>query len=185
MINDMPKELVWRIKDTDKQSVNYGVTFIYDFTMIKSAEIRNVVQSYIWDNYRTGNRTLNSLRIMLRQIVIFNEFCIIKDIQSLTALNNDLMDEYRSFLKTYISSTTKKPFTFSTQRGCYSCLKTLVGWCHAFMPEAVPRQQIFTGSEYRDTYSGRLKIDFIPDEVLAEINRALEFEDNPYIKYGI
>lgn len=185
MINDMPKELVWRIEDTDRQSVNYGVTFIYDFTMFESTEIRKVMQRYIWDNYRTGNRTLRGLRTMLRQFVIFNEFCIFKDLHSLTELNNNLVDEYRSFLKTHISSTTKKPFTYSTQRCCYSCLKTLIGWCHAFMPEAVPQQQIFTGSEYRDTYSGRLKIDFIPNEVLEEINRALDNEDNPYLKYGI
>lgn len=179
MINDMPKESVWKIKDTDSQSVNNGVTFNFDFTTFESAEIREVVQRYIWDNYRTGNRTLRGLRTMLRQMVIFNEFCIAKDIWSLTDLNNDLMDEYQAFLKTYISHTTKKPFTYSSQRCCFSSLKTLVSWCHAFLPEAVPQRQIFTGREYRDTYSGKLKIDFIPDEVLEEINRALDIEDNP------
>lgn len=185
MINDMPKELVWKIKDTDSQSVNYGLTFNFDFTTFESAEIREVVQRYIWENYRTGNRTLRGLRTMFRQIMLFNEFCIAKDIRSLTELSNGLMDDYRSFLKTYISPATKKPFVYSTQRHSFSCVKTLVGWCHAFLPEAVPQRQIFTGSEYRDTYSGKLKIDFIPDEVLAEINRALDTEDNPYLKYGI
>lgn len=184
-MNDVPRELIWRIKDNDKQSQNYEMIFVFDFTVFASSEIRNIVEKYIWDNYRTGNRTLRGLRTMLRQMVIFNEFCIRKNIQSLTELNNHLLDEYRSFLKTYISPATKKSFTYSSQRQCFSSLKTLVGWCHAFMPESVPQQQIFTGNEYRDTFSGRLKIDYIPDKIMTDINNALQNEDNLYLKYGL
>ena len=30
-----------------------------------------------------------------------------------------------------------------------------------------------------------MKVDFIPDEVMAQINIALKAEENPYLKYGI
>lgn len=185
MTSDMPTGSVWRIKETDSQSQDYGTFFIFDFSMFISMEIRDVVKKYIWENYRTGNRTLKGLREMLRRMVVFNKFCVEKNIDSLTVLNNNLMDDYRAFLKTYISPTTKKPFAYSTQSGCFNCIKTLIGWCHAFLPQAVPQQQIFTGSEYRDTYAGRLKTDYIPDEVMSDINKALDEEDNLYLKYGM
>ena len=52
-----------------------------------------------------------------------------------------------------------------------------------FLSEAAPTKQIFTGSEYRQVDS-RLKIDFIPDEILQVVNKALKSENNPYLKYG-
>lgn len=52
------------------------------------------------------------------------------------------------------------------------------------MPNEVPKTEIFTGNEYIGVNS-KLKIDFIPDEVLEQINNALVNEENPYIKYGI
>jgi len=52
------------------------------------------------------------------------------------------------------------------------------------MPNEVPKIEIFTGDEYIGTNS-KLKIDFIPDEVIRQINIALKNEENPYVKYGI
>jgi hypothetical protein len=48
----------------------------------------------------------------------------------------------------------------------------------------MPDKEIFTGNEYIGV-NRRLKIDFIPDDVLDVINNALKTENNPYIKYGI
>lgn len=44
--------------------------------------------------------------------------------------------------------------------------------------------EIFTGNEYIGV-NRKLKIDFIPDDVVAQINEALKTEKNPYLKYGI
>lgn len=44
--------------------------------------------------------------------------------------------------------------------------------------------EIFTGNEYIGV-NRKLKIDFIPDDVVAQINEALKTEENPYLKYGI
>ena len=52
------------------------------------------------------------------------------------------------------------------------------------MPNEVPKTEIFTGNEYVGI-NRKLKIDFIPDEVLEQINKALKNEENPYVKYGI
>ena len=52
------------------------------------------------------------------------------------------------------------------------------------MPNEVPKVEIFTGNEYIGV-NRKLKIDFIPDEVLEKINKALKNEENPYVRYGI
>lgn len=48
----------------------------------------------------------------------------------------------------------------------------------------MPATEIFTGNEYIGV-NRKLKIDFIPDDVVAQINEALRTEENPYLKYGI
>ena len=48
----------------------------------------------------------------------------------------------------------------------------------------MPATEIFTGNEYIGV-NRKLKIDFIPDDVVAQINEALKKEENPYLKYGI
>ncbi len=184
-MSNLPSGSIWRIKDTDPQSQYCGMTFVYDFSSFNCEFLHNAARQYIWENHRTGRRTLRGLREMLRSILFFDTFCTKKNVNSMMELNHSLMDDYQSFLRAYISSSTMKPLSFSTQRTTFSALKSLVGWCRVFMPETVPNVQLFTGREYRNTYGDRVKIEFIPEEILEQINEALKVEDNPYLKYGI
>lgn len=52
------------------------------------------------------------------------------------------------------------------------------------MPDMFPAHEIFTGQEFR-AVNKRLRIDFIPDSVISQVNNALQYEENPYVKYGI
>ena len=183
-MNNFPSSDVWRLADNDKDSQNYRQDYKFDFTFFESEEIKAVVKKYIWTNYRTGNRVPKGLRETLWRFKYFNAFCRQSGICSLLGLSNDIVDDYRSFLRVYLSPLTGKNLSYCYQYNCFSALKTLVNWCHVFLPDAVPERQIFTGNEYRQVYS-RLKIDFIPDEILQAVNEALKSEDNPYLKYGI
>lgn len=183
-MSSFPELDVWRLCDNDKDSQNYGKSYLFDFSCFQCEEMKFVVKEYIWSNYSTGNRVLKGLTETMRRLRIFSTFCGEYEIQSLTMLGNDLVDEYRTFLRLYRSPATNEHLAYASQRSCFSALKTLVGWCHTFMPEAVPQEQIFTGCEYRQNYS-KMKIEFIPDDILNAINYALEKEENPYLKYGI
>lgn len=183
-MNNFPSSDVWRLTDSDRDSQNYRQEYKFDFTFFKSEEIKTVVKEYIWTNYRTGNRVPKGLRESLWRFKYFDAFCRQCGISSLLDLSNSIVDDYRSFLHAHLSTVTGNPLSYSYQSNCFSALKTLVNWCHVFRPDAVPERQIFTGSEYRKVY-GKLKIDFIPDEILQAINDALKAEDNPYLKYGI
>lgn len=183
-MNNFPESEIWRLVDRDCDSQNYRQDYKFDFTFFESEKIKAVVKEYIWTNYSTGSRVPKGLRETLGCFKYFDAFCRKNAVYSLRDLDNGLADDYRSFLRVHLSATAGEPMAYSYQRACFSSLKTLVGWCRVFLPEAVPEKQIFTGSEYRQTHAN-LKIDFIPDDILAAVNKALKAEDNPYLKYGI
>lgn len=183
-MDNFPMTDIWRLVDHERDSQNYRQEYKFDFSFFRSEEIKAVTKKYIWMNYRTGNRVPKGLRESLWRFKFLDRFCRQNDVRSLRDLNNSLADDYRSFLRVYLSPTTGTPLSYSYQRACFSALRTLVEWCRVFLPEAVPEKQIFTGNEYRQAY-GALKIDYIPDEILQAVNVALKHEDNPYLKYGI
>ena len=183
-MNNFPTSDVWRLTDNDKGSQNYSKEYKFDFSFFESEAIKAVVKEYIWTSYRTGNRAPRGLRESLWRLKYFDAFCRQYGIKSLLDLDNSAVDDYRSFLRVYSSISAERPLAYSYQYGCFSVLKTLVGWCHVFLPNAVPEKQMFTGCEYRKI-NDELKIDFIPDEVMQAVNAALKLEDNPYLKYGI
>ena len=176
---------VWNVVDNDKDSQHYGRNFKFDFSYISSEEIKDVVKDYVWQNYRVGNKSLNTLYHEVNALFFqFIRFADIRNITSLKGLTNTDVDHFISYLHTTISERTKKPFGTDTQRQCLKALKSVVYWCRIHRPNDVPATEIFTGNEYIGI-NRKLKIDFIPDDVVAQINEALKKEENPYLKYGI
>lgn len=184
MKNSRPEGDVWNLKDNDKESQNYGRNFKFDFSYINSEEIKDVVKDFVWQNYRTGNNTIIKLYGDLARFKHFNVFAQSNNILSLKELTNTDIDSFISYLHTIISTKNQKPLSYTRQKSCLDCLKGIIAWCHLHKPQAVPDREIFTGNEYTGVNS-KLKIDFIPDDVLAQINDALKTEENPYVRYGI
>lgn len=176
---------VWNIVDNDKDSQHYGRNFKFDFSYISSEEIKDVVKDYVWQNYRVGNKTLSTLYNEINSCFwLFIQYCRSREIDTLRDLDNVDVDNYISFLRTYISDKTNKPLTYNSQKIRLDCLKSVIRWCQIHRPNDVPTTEIFTGSEYIGI-NRKVKIDFIPDDVVAQINEALKKEENPYLKYGI
>ena len=91
---------------------------------------------------------------------------------------------FMSYLNTIVSERTGKKLSYKTRKVSLDSVKSIIHWCQIHKPEAVPNREIFTGNEYTGV-NQKLRIDFIPDEVLLQINNALKTEENPYLKYGI
>ena len=176
---------VWNTVDNDKDSQHYGRNFKFDFSYISSEEIKDVVKDYVWQNYRVGNKSLYTLYCEVHTRVFqFIRFADTRNITSLKGLTNTDVDHFISYLHTTISERTKKPFGTGMQRISLNALKSIIRWCQLHRPNDVPTTEIFTGNEYIGV-NRKLKIDFIPDDVVAQINEALKTEENPYLKYGI
>lgn len=184
MASKRPNGDVWMIVDADESSQHYGKKFKLDFSYIQSEEIKDLFKDYVWHNYRVGNKTIYSLYIAnCSYFFRFNLFATENNIYSLTELDNCDIDNYISFLHTSISKTGK-PLKYKSQKACLDLLKSFIGWCRLHEPEKVPEKEIFTGNEYPGG-NRKVKIEFIPDNIVFQINEALKSEENPYIKYGI
>ncbi|WP_099192348.1 tyrosine-type recombinase/integrase [Tepidibacter mesophilus] len=183
MASNMPKGDVWELIDNDSNSQNYGKKFKFDFSFIESENIKNVVKIYIWRNYKEGNRVLKKLYDNILSFKIFNNFAILNRIKSFAPITNNEVSMFISYLKTSISNKTKKPYSHEYQKKCLDFLKAIIKWGQLYMPNEVPKREIFRGNEYKINRS--IKTNFIPDEVLEKINKALKNEENPYVKYGI
>ena len=176
---------VWNIIDNDKDSQYFGRNFRFDFSYISSEEIKDVVKDYVWQNYRVGNKSLYTLYHEVNTFSFqFIRFADTRNITSLKGLTNTDVDHFISYLYTTISERTKKPFGTGMQRISLNTLKSIIRWCQLHRPNDVPTTEIFTGNEYIGV-NRKLKIDFIPDDVVVQINEALKKEENPYLKYGI
>lgn len=175
---------VWNIVDNDKDSQHYRRNFKFDFSYISSNEIKDVVKDYVWQNYRHQNRSLSSIYIYVRQFKWFCDFAKTRNINSLSELTNNDIDNFVSYLNTTLSERTGKVQSLRGRKFCLDCLKVIIYWCQLHRPNDVPTAEIFTGNEYIGV-NRKLKIDFIPDDVVAQINEALKKEENPYLKYGI
>jgi site-specific recombinase XerD len=184
MKNNIPDGDVWNMKDNDIESQHYGRNFRFDFSYITSEEIKKVVKDYVWQNYIIKSRTLNSIYTYVKRLQWFNEFVENNNIKSLKELTNNDIDNFITYLHVTISERYHKPLSQSGQKSCLDSLKSIIYWCQLHKPDVVPDREIFTGNEYIGI-NRKLKIEFIPDDVLNSINEALKTEENPYVKYGI
>lgn len=184
MPNNQPAGDLWHLQDNDTESQHYGRTFHFDFSYIHSEEMKSVVKDYVWQNRKTGNMTLSKLQQDLFRFRHFTEFAAQNKIDSFRELDNTKVDLFLSYLRTVISSCTKKPLSYQSQKKILDTVKSIIAWCRIHRPEAIPAVEIFSGNEFTGI-NRRMKVDFIPDEVMAQINIALKAEENPYLKYGI
>lgn len=184
MLNKQPAGDLWHLKDTDAESQWYGRIFYFDFSFIHSEEMKSVVKDYVWQNWKTGNKSLNGLQKDIFKFHHFAKFAAQHKIDSFCELDNSKVDLFLSYLRTVISPLTKKPLSYVFQKDCLDSVKSVISWCRIHRPDAVPVAEIFTGNEFTGI-NHRMKINFIPDEVMAKINIALKTEENPCLKYGI
>lgn len=174
----------WWLEDKDPLSQHYGKKFHFDFSELNGEEIKDIVKSYVWGNYVTQNMTVNGICVCFKCFKEFNRFAKKSNITTFRDLTNMQICLFMSYLNTVILEKTGKKLSYGTRKSSLDSVKNIIHWCQIHKPEAVPDGEIFTGSEYT-VANQKLSIDFIPDEVLLQINNALKTEENPYLKYGI
>jgi len=185
MLNNQPVGDLWHLQDNDTESQYYGRTFHFDFSYIHSEEMKSVVKDYVWQNRKTGSITLSKLyHSVTVELKYFSEFAEQHSIYSFRELDNTMVDLFLSYLRTVVSPRTKKPLSYGSQKVYLDAVKSVIAWCRIHRPEAIPAVEIFTGNEFTGI-NRRMKVDFISDEVMAQINIALKTEENPCLKYGI
>lgn len=175
---------IWYLMDIDVDSQNYNKSFKFNFSPITVSELKMLIKNYLYQNYRTGNRTVRSLAEFLYKGKILNRFMEQYNYHTFYSFQNNEVEMFIGFLKMAISENTGKPFSYKYQKACFDMFKALISWGQIYMPKLVPETMIFSGNEY-PRVNQNLKIDYIPDTIMNRINKKLEVEDNIYLKYGI
>ena len=174
----------WYLEDKDPQSQYYGRKFHFDLSEINGEEIKDVVKSYVWENYVTQNMTVSGMYNCFSYFKWFNRYAKKYSITTFRYLTNLQICLFMSYLNTVVLKTNGKKLSYQTRKKALDSIKRIIHWCQIHKPESVPNSEIFTGNEYTRV-NKKLRIDFIPDDVLLQINNALKTEENPYLKYGI
>lgn len=184
MNKEQPTGDRWEIYDPDKNSQHYGRKFIFDFSYIHSTRIKALVKSYIWRKFKTQKATLSFLQRSLEAFQYFIRFAHIQEISSLSSMDHIKAANFKSYLATVPSKRYGKPLAYGYQRKCFDTLKAIIYYGQEEMPTEVPRGEIFTGNEFPGV-NQNLKIDFIPDDIVKQIQDRLHHEENLYLQYGV
>jgi integrase len=183
-IMKMPTDDNWTITESNSLSSRFGEIFRFDFSYIKQTEIKELVKSYIWRNYRGNNRELVTLCQHVSYFKHFINFANLHGIESLKDIENNHVDLYLSYLNTVINKKTGTPLKRKSQKSKLDVLKSIVRWGQLNMPGYVPKGEIFTGSEFIGI-NRKSRIKLISDEGKEQIKKALLDEKNVYLKSGI
>ena len=144
MIEKYPDGDIWRLTDNDPDSQYYGKSFKFSFENIFSEEIKNVMKCYVYGNYITQNKTLNSLHLELSRFTRFNNYAHKSNISSFKDLTNFQICMFVSFLNTDISDKTGKKLSYTCRKKSLDSLKSVIHWCQLHKPESVPQNEIFS-----------------------------------------
>lgn len=175
---------VWHLRDNDPKSQYFGKTYCFDFSFIELTGLMPLIKEYMRMNHMTQNRATRSLKETLLRFKPFCRFALSANLHDFSDLDARMVNRYRSYLATYVSEFTDRPYSFAQQKACFDALKSLVVWAQVNHPGTLTQNTIFTGGEYQGA-NQRLKIDYLPDEVIVQVNAALVCEENPYLKCGI
>ena len=179
-----PEGDIWTERVTDPMSLNYGKTAIFDFTGIQKEDVKELMKSYVWHEYRSRNLEILALSSRLKQIVsVFYPYLVIKRIESLKDLTPQSMEEYQTYLATVLNKKGK-PYSKSTQLFMYSAVKGMILYGQRHCRELLPEGDLFIDC-VNVKYNRKVKIEYIPNGVMEQINSALSEEENIYLKAGI
>ncbi len=179
-----PSGDVWRLVGTDPNKVGYGSSFTIDFSDAPSDELKRIYKEFVWHNYVTESNCPRTLADTYCGIRHFNEFLRRKGITSLVSLNVADVDDFQTYLR-IMPKPGGGTYAMATQKGFFSSVKTLIRWCSIHMPDLAPKKAVFVGRDYPGTTSKKAKVEYIPDMVIEQVNRAISHEENPLVKHGL
>ncbi|WNF36598.1 site-specific integrase [Bacillaceae bacterium IKA-2] len=171
-----PKGDVWKLDIDDSNYILEKKFTKLDFSLILNEEFKRLVKAYIWVNFKSNFLVPSTLYKTIQNLKQVDTFLVENDIISLDTMTNNEVDLLISFLNTTTSKYTNKPFGQAHKRHILSSFKGFIRFVQMHYPQQAPKGEIFTGKEF--IMNNNIKIDFIPDEVVTQIEEALKIETN-------
>ena len=180
-MNKMPDGEVWAIRNDDEKSLNYGKNMIFDFTGIAREDLVELLKSYVWHQYRSRNMDLYVLLKRVRDIKrTFHPFLVVNQTEHMKDLKVSDIERFQTYLNMLLTNT-KKAYSKSSLEGFYGAARGLLLYGKIHRKDLVPEEELYTGSRYTRG-SRKVRIEYVPDEIMVQVNDALNKEENVYLK---
>lgn len=180
-MNKMPDGEVWAIRNDDEKSLNYGKNMIFDFTGIAREDLVELLKSYVWHQYRSRNMDLYVLLKRVRDIKrTFHPFLVVNQTEHMKDLTVSDIERFQTYLNMLLTNT-KKAYSKSSLEGFYGAARGLLLYGKIHRKDLVPEEELYTGSRYTRG-SRKVRIEYVPDEIMVQVNDALNKEENVYLK---
>ena len=180
-MSSMPTGDIWAVKDDNKMHLNYGENFIFDFTGLARDDLKELLKEFVWHTKRSDNMALTTLKKTVADIKnTFHVFMVQKGIPSLKDITPQDMEEFQIYLK-LLRNKRGKPYKNNTLVGYMSSVSSLFQYGQLYHKELVPECNLFVSKRIRHV-GQRVMIDYIPDEVMKQINEGIQKEEDIYIK---
>lgn len=183
-MNKRPDGDVWAIRNEDENSLNYGRYVTFDFTGIAREDLLELLKSYVWHQYRSRNMDLVVLMKRVREIKrAFHPFLVVNKIECLADLTVSDMERFQTYLNLLLTKK-KKPYSKSSLEGFYGAARGLLLYGKIHRTDLVSEADLFTGSKYTRG-SKKVRIEYVPDDIMVQVNAALANETNVYLRNAI
>lgn len=173
-------DAVFRLKDNDPKSHTYGKDYRFDLNEIESPVIRTLYKKYLLYKYQEGT-PVNSLRGKKTSMHQVFRFLNQQKVELLTSVDIDMVNALMVFLKTVPSEQTGKKIKLKSQYTAMSSFEAFVSWVQIHYEAMAPSGDIFADVFYKKVNGGK-PISYYSENVLKQIDAALNSEENPYTK---
>lgn len=171
-----------KVKDNNVASKNYNRTYTFSFEFISDRYNKDLVESYFIYELENNDIRIVSLHryfILFKNVYGFFEANEVLQFKNMCSYDVDNMVAYINLLNKKEGGS----YSIRSKRDMLMIVKHIISWGRIHMPKYVPQKEIFTGNEF--PAPARNDVRYIPDFVLSQINNALRYENDPYLKYGI
>lgn len=183
-MSNMPQGDIWAMKIESKNSLNYGRNIVFDFTGISRKDLLELMKSYVWHEYRADNMDLYVLVKRIREVKkCFYPFMVIYKIQTLKELTERSMEDFRTYLNTMLTEKGKT-YSASSIQGFYGATRTLLKYGQLYCRHLLPEKDLFLDDKQMKR-NRKVRIEYIPDYVMSQINDEVKKEENVYLKNAI
>lgn len=153
---------------------------IADYSELKPVNIANRHFEYIKQGKKLKTKTETSLYTEVKMIHYLFNFLLIKNISDLSLFSYATLQEFYAFLKT-TTSKSGDPLSQSSQRLAFTFFKNFSKWLYEYYPNEAPPLNIFLKSSFKRN-NENIKTAYFSDNVLKQIRKALNDEDDIYTK---
>lgn len=148
MIRSERGELCWTFTETNKHSP-WQRRYRFDFSYIRSVELRRELQVYLWYHYQSKDKTLATLRQENSWFKYYEVWLHERGIDSLIKICQADVDGFLTYLHTCVSKKTNRPLRLITQKHIYDTVRGIYRWYAFRQPEYVHALQLFPTDVYQ------------------------------------